>query len=181
MVSFLYKFISFFLQYSSSLHASNSLVWKRCEKIQNSIKPPRISQPRRKQISPYQRRDTERSNEPESTKKAVAEPGLGFSRPQPQLQTHQAGVAAVLFPTLRSYTQGHVPTSFSLQCSGRSSVCPRGLGRRNAPPRLGRNGHCGDWRELLTPVHAILLQQGFSHPARDSPQSPWLLAGWAMQ
>lgn len=59
MISFLYKFISFFLQHSSSLHASSSLVWKWCERIQYSIKPTGTSQPHRKQISPYQRRDTD--------------------------------------------------------------------------------------------------------------------------
>lgn len=186
MVSFLYKFISFFLKHSSSLHVSSSLVWKWCKRIQNSINPTRISQHHRKQISPYQRQNTEMSKKPESTEKPVAEPGLGFSRSQPRLQTHQAGVAAVLFITPGSYralcpAPGLVPTSFSLWCSCRRSVCPRGLGRRNAPPRLGRNRHCGDWWELLTPVRAILLQQGFSHPRRDSCQSPWLLAGWATQ
>lgn len=110
MVSFLYKFISFFLQSLSSLRASTTLVWEQRERIQNAIKLTRSVQPLRKQISPYQRQ--ERSKDPRSAKKAVAEPGPGFSRPQPQLQTRQAGVAAVLFITLLSYralcpTQGH--------------------------------------------------------------------------
>lgn len=143
MVSFLYKFISFFLQSLSSLRASTTLVWEQRERIQNAIKLTRSAQPLRKQISPYQRQDTETSKDPRSAKKAVAEPGPGFSRPQPQLQTSRAGVAAVLFITLLSYralcpTQGHrshlVLPSVQLQ----EEVLPWGLRQKERSTSSGQ-------------------------------------------
>lgn len=96
MVSFLYEFISFFLQSSSSLYTSSNLVWKRCERIQNAVKLIRSEQPLRKQIAPLYTQRGDRAIKGSSINQA----GCGRTSDQAQvsadlrLQTHQAGMAA---------------------------------------------------------------------------------------
>lgn len=85
MVSFLYEFISFFLQSSSSLYTSSNLVWKRCERTQNAVKLIRSEQPLRKQIAPLYtegRQSDQRIQHQPSRLWQNQRPGPGFCRSQ---------------------------------------------------------------------------------------------------